>query len=66
MARRPTLVPQSNIASVLGRTCVVASANATLTLRKDRQPWRRRVGDVFAGIILGWTLVLVLLALVRS
>lgn len=65
MARRPTLVPQSNIASVLGRTCVVASANATLTLRKDRQPWRRRAGDLFVGIILGWTLVLLFLALAK-
>ena len=52
--------------TLLGRTLIASTANSTLTLRKDRQPWRRRVGDVFAGIILGWTLVLVLLALVRS
>ena len=51
--------------TLLGRTLIASTANSTLTLRKDRQPWRRRVGDVFAGIILGWTLVLVLLALVR-
>lgn len=63
MGHRPVLIRP--IPELRGKYLEVHAVNTTMGKLIERQPWKRRMGDMLWGAVLGWSVALVTIALAK-